>query len=447
MTDYTGSLGSQYTLRLRVIQSNQSIENNTSTLSWSLEAIKNSGSGYWSYSSTTAARNVGSSGSKTISSYDFRGVSSITLDSGTEVVTHDADGTKSITVTSSWNPNNGSALSSGSTSGTFTMTTIARASTPTLSAASFDTGTAVTINMNRASTNFTHTVTFDFGALTDQSIATGVATSTTWTPAASLLNQIPTAVSGAGVVRVVTYSGGTLVGTKTVGFTLTVPASVVPTISSLTVAEATTSPDVATIVGAYVQGVSSLALTIVGAAGAYGSSVSSYRLAVGVQVINAVSGTTTPITVSGTVPIAAEVTDSRGRQSSFAVTNITVLPYVAPNASPVEASRALADGTVDQSEGTYIRIDMSAVVQSLINGTQKNLISYRVSSSPYNANTWTVRVSETSAGASTLTFDSFGGSNPYILLDAGHPITSPLTNRLTCWLRSSTSSTPPTLPR
>lgn len=422
MTDYNVALGSQYTLKLRVTLASQNIAANTSVVNFYLYAIKNSGSGYYTYTAKPYNWNINGNSGSGAKTYDFRSYTTLLLVSGSYTIPHNADGTKSISVSGYFNPDSGStALAAATASGTYALPTIPRASTPTVSPTSFDAGTTVTVNMNRASTSFTHTVTYDFGALADQSIATGVGASTTWVPPMSLLNQIPTAVSGSGVIRVVTYSGATYIGTKTVGFTLTAPATVVPTISSLTKTEATTTPDVAALIGSYVQSVSALNLAIVGASGAYGSTVVSHKLTVAGQTINAASGVTTPIAISGTVPISAEVTDSRGRKSSFPVTNITVLSYIAPTASPVEASRAVSGGAINETEGTYIRVDMTAVVQSLINGTQKNLLQYRVSTSPYEANTWTVRVPTTSVGASTLAFNSFSTPFPYVLLDAGPP--------------------------
>jgi len=421
MTNFDHSLGTQYTLRLRVTLASQNTANNTSTVNWALYAIKNSGSGYWTNSAKGYGWNIGGNAGSSSRTYDFRNYTTLTVRSGSYTITHDDDGTKSISVSGYFNPDNAPALANDSTSGTYTLPTIPRASTPTLSAASFDAGTSVTIDMNRASTDFTHTVEYSFGGLTDESIATGVETSTTWTPPMSMLNQIPSAVSGSGSVKVKTYNGGTLLGEKTVGFTLIAPSSVIPTISSVTVAEATTSPDVDTIVGGYVQSISKLAIAIVGDAGAYGSTIVSRKITVNSQIINAASGTTTQITTSGTVAIITEVTDTRGRKSSFANTDITVLAYAKPVATTVEARRALVGGGVDQSEGTYIRVDMAATASSLIVGTQKNLLEYRISTSPYDTDTWTVRVAATSSGASTLAYNSYGGSNPYVLVTAGNP--------------------------
>src|SRR5690606_29472367 len=102
-------------------------------------------------------------------------------------------------------------------------------------------------------------------------IATGVGGTTTYTFPENLLQYMPNSPTGAGILRCYTYSGGTNIGVKDIAFTLTTPSGAVPTWSSVSVAEG--NPAVATNVGAYVQGVSTLEYAINGAAGVYGSSI------------------------------------------------------------------------------------------------------------------------------------------------------------------------------
>lgn len=427
MATFYGSNGTQYQVQFDLWLISQDTVNNTSLVGWQSRTNKLSGSGYFGSYSASATVN-GSTVMSQSGGYDFRGVSGITWNSGSITVAHNADGTKTVSGSTSITGDASPAFGSGSASGSLALPTIPRASVPTLSAPSVDAGSTITINTNRASTSFTHTITYDFGTLTNQSAGLsgspagqGITTSATFTPPMALLNEIPNAVSGTGTIRVATYNGATLIGTNTISFTLTVPTSVIPTIGSLTVAEATTSPNVSTLIGGYVQNVSTLGLTINSPLGAYNSTIVSYKLTVDGQTINSASGTTTPITSSGTVGITAEVTDSRGRKSSFPVTNITVLPYTPPVISTAEARRSISGGTVDQTNGTFIRVDMAAAVQSLIVGSQKNELQYRISTSPYGTNTWTVRVGPTSSGASTLAFDSYNTPNPYVQITAGAP--------------------------
>ena len=155
---------------------------------------------------------------------------------------------------------------------TITVTYEEAASKPSLSKTSFDMGTAVTIYTNRQSSVATHTLRYSFFS-SNGTIATGVTTSCTWTPPVSLAAQIPNATSGWGTILCDTYVNGSLVSTNTCAFQLTVPASVVPSISSmLRIAEATAG--IADRFGGYVRTRSKLSVSIT-AAGAQGSSISS----------------------------------------------------------------------------------------------------------------------------------------------------------------------------
>jgi hypothetical protein len=164
--------------------------------------------------------------------------------SGSFTVGHNGDGSKSVDVyirmrtgtdQRNWNIVWNAAQSGTSTLG---LTTIARASQPSLSAVSIECNGSnkFTIYTNRKFSGFTHTISYSFGSASG-TIATGVTDSTTWTPAKSLLSQIPNAMSGSGTITCVTYNGSTNIGTKTVGFTLTVGSSSKPTLSGLTVTE------------------------------------------------------------------------------------------------------------------------------------------------------------------------------------------------------------------
>lgn len=344
---------------------------------------------YWS----TNIAGVGYSGTFTL---DFRPSGSsgrrYAIASGSTWVGHNADGTRPGF------PNYGSIDTDHSSVGDGTATTwvdaptIARATQPTLSASSFDAGTAVTINTPRASGSFTHTLKYSFGSATG-TIATGVATSQSWTPPLSLLSQIPNAASGTGTITCETYSGATLIGTKTVGFTLTAGSAIVPDFTTVTSSETVTA--VSTNVGAYVQNLSKLALAITGAAGVYGSTIASYKIEVAGQTINSASGTTPAvISASGTVPIVGTVTDSRGRTKSKTV-NVTVLPYTPPVITSLDVVRATSGGTPNP-DGTYLKLTMNAAVQSLVNGTQKNLLTYQVWTRPMGTTTWVSKGSWTS---------------------------------------------------
>lgn len=253
-------------------------------------------------------------------------------------------------------------------------TPLSTASKPSFNPASpFPAGSPVTINMNRQNPAFTHDVAYAFEGGTSVVIGTNVGASTSWTPPLTLLNQIPNAVEGSGIVGVNTWNGAAGVGYANTPFKLTAPASVKPTCSGVTVADQTSA--VASIVGKPVQGLSRLKLTVNGA-GIYGSTILSADATLqGVQVA---SGGEVAVTAAGNVPISASVTDTRGRVGTWAST-LAVLAYEQPKLTgPLLVRRANTAGT-QQNDGTFLRVDPPAAIKSLINGTERNSGTIRVS--------------------------------------------------------------------
>ena len=136
-----------------------------------------------------------------------------------------------------------------------------------------------------------------------------------WTPPLSLASQVPDAVSGTCTITCVTYSGDTKIGTKTCTLKLSVPASVKPSISSLT-AECIDGT-VSSSWGIYVQSKSRARLAVNGAAGIYGSSIVSYSISGGGFAGSAASFTTGYLNSYGSITFTATVTDSRGKNLVF----------------------------------------------------------------------------------------------------------------------------------
>lgn len=95
-------------------------------------------------------------------------------------------------------------------SGTHTLTTIPRASS--VSATAVNLGSATTVSISRASSSFTHTLTYSFGSATGTIATKTSSTSVSWTPPLSLANQIPSATSGTCTITCTTYNGSTSIG-------------------------------------------------------------------------------------------------------------------------------------------------------------------------------------------------------------------------------------------
>lgn len=210
-------------------------------------------------------------------------------------------------------------------------------------------GSAITISLLRYDAGFTHIIKYSFGAASG-TIATGVqANSYPWHIPIELANQIPSATSGVGTITLETYSGNTLVGSSSASFTATVPDTVTPKISKLTISDATSG--IAAQFSAYVQSKSKLKVETT-AEGIYGSTISSIAVTFENTKYNGASITTAAIKGSGSIDVNVTVTDSRGRAATISQT-ITVLAYSRPNVSSLIAYRATSDGTA-KDDGTYL---------------------------------------------------------------------------------------------
>ena len=280
------------------------------------------------------------------------------------------------------------------------------ASQPGMSAYTLDMGTQVTLYTNRQSSAATHTLRYSFFSV-NQTIATGVADSCAWTPPVSLAAQIPNAASGWGTLLCDTYVNGKLVSTKSCTFTLRVPASVAPTISGVSIAEATAG--IAAQFGAYVRTRSTLAVSIA-ASGAQGSTVSSCRTTLDGAAYTGASFTSNTLNTAGSLTLTVTVTDSRGRIASTTRT-IAVLDYSPPSLTKFTAERCNSSGTAPQMDGTRVRVSVGGSVSPV--GT-KNAISCTVYYKTSSASAWTqaASVSPSSYSVNTPTCCSPKPSTP-----------------------------------
>jgi hypothetical protein len=350
------------TLRFSWEVESQSIAANTTTVSWKMQLIAG-GSGRISATSQspwtikvngktyTGAENIGISNNATK-----------TLASGSTVISHNSDGSKTFSYEFSQTFNitfSGNYISTKSGSGSGTLPTISRTSTPTVSANSVDMGAKVTIYTNRDSTALTHELAYSFMGGGYVTFATGVGDSYSWTTP-DLASQIPNATSGSLTLRCITKSGNTSVGTKTLTMTLKVPSTVVPSISNVATAEATAG--IAAQFGAFVKLKSRIKATIT-AAGAKGSTIKTYSSTFNGKSYSGASWTSAAISTSGTLNLVVKVTDSRGRTASKTVT-VTVLDYDTPAIYALQAYRINADGT-ENREGVHIAVRYKYGVTSL----------------------------------------------------------------------------------
>lgn len=312
-------------------------------------------------------------------------------------VPHNSDGTKSISMSFVFSLKatlSGTYYESMSSSTTASLNTIPRASTPSFSTSSVVMGSSVTINTNRASSSFTHTLTYTFGSASG-TIASNVGTSTTWKPALSLTNQIPKATSGTATIICKTYNGSTLIGTTSKKITLTVPSSVVPSISSITCTDPT---NYLSVYGGYVQAKSTVKVSV-SASGSYSSTIKSYKIVVNGATYTSNNCTTGVLKTSGTNTISTTVTDSRGRTATKSTT-ISVIAYTSPIISALSAYRCDSSGT-ENDEGEYMIITASASISPINNINTKSFTLQYKKSSESTPNVIQVYESEYTYGVST----------------------------------------------
>ena len=286
------------------------------------------------------------------------------------------------------------------TAASITITYQEAVSQPTLENSTVTMGTAMKITTNRQSTAATHTLRYSFFNASG-TLGTNVEDSFSWTPPVSLAAQIPSATSGWGTLYCDTYIGETLIGTKQATFTLTVPASVVPTISAVTFAEATAG--VAAKFGAFVRTRSTLSVSIT-AAGAQKSTSSAYSALLNGATYSGASFTTGTLNVAGSNTLTVTVTDSRGRTATTTKT-VTVLAYDPPKLTAFSAERCNADGSAAQMDGTKVRISASATASAVGN---KNSLTCTVYYRTRGAEAW--------ATARTLTAANYAISATNALL-------------------------------
>lgn len=378
-----------YRLQIAWSVGSQSVANNTSSVTAKVQLVS-TGSSYTINSSASKSGSLTINGTKYTFSFTaaLSGNQTKTLYTKTVTVAHNADGTKTCAFSATAGINvtlSGTYYGNITASGNGTFNTIARASSisSVTSSVSVNGTNACTVNITRASSSFTHTVVFSFGSYSKST--TGVGTSTSYAIPTSWLNAIPSATSGTAKVTVTTYSGSTKIGSAvSKNFTLTVPASVVPTIGSVAVADTTTNQ---TTYGNMVQSKSKPKFTIT-ASGALGSTIKTYKTEFEGKSYSGATPTASTITKSGTATAKITVTDSRGRTATTNKT-WTVVAYTAPKIISFQGFRCLADGT-ENYEGTYIK---AAINFSIATVNNKNTASYTVDYKLQTATTWTTLTS------------------------------------------------------
>lgn len=357
MPSIYGSKSKGWQLRLDYTVKSQSIENNTSALDLTLYVYD--GTGYSQNESANEAYYI-LQGTKTWNPYNYPSTGWYKLGAKSITVTHSGDGTGKVTLSGEWDCGFDSSYTPRhlTVSGSVTLPTIPRASS--VSAANGTMGGNVAITITRKNSSFTHKLSYNAGS-GYVSIATGVATSYTWASPDSMIDATTNASSRTVTIKCETYNGSSKIGESTTTCVLTVPESLVPSLSVVLSDAAGYQPTYG-----WVQNKSQLK-AVATSGGVRGSTIVGTVMKIGNE--NANLNTGNLLTKSGSVVVTVTTTDSRGRSKT--VTNtITVQQYAGPTIANLTYARGSYTSGVwtENNTGADIKVMFDLAI-SLRNNT------------------------------------------------------------------------------
>ena len=369
------------------------VDTNTSKVQAKLYYRRNN-TGYTTYGSGSFGIKVGESNITVSKSLSISTSWVLAIDSGGVSVTHNSDGTKSITISASGSIS-GTTLESTKCSATVTLDTIPRASAIT-SASDISLGSNCNIKWTPASSSFRYKIKFSLGSwsYTTGAIHPNTASAYTYTGYAipkTVANQMTTSNSGTMTATLYTYSDSS--ATKQVGsassktFKVNLVAAT-PTLKCAFYPVSLISHPLGEI---FIQGLTKLRVDFSKSTGQYGASIvsgyadvegKSYRAESSTQV------TTDCLNTSGSVKVKCTVFDSRGNATTNATAttdapnSITVYPYSKPKIvkntgeNSIICHRCNAGGDLD-SKGTFLRIKATRQY-STVEGRNTSTLKYAI---------------------------------------------------------------------
>ena len=377
----------KYSLILQYREKSYSVEKNTSVVYW-LVSIR-SNTQYHSHNGLTENFKVVINGTTVHNAnHTITCGAGQTIDvaQGTTTITHDSDGSKKIPVSASFSCDNTNyyAPRSGSCSGSLTLTTIPRATSPSIDKPSLECGSTIKISGTSASSKFSHKVYVTWNGTKIQigTIASGTTSpSFSYTIPTAWEKDLPNSTSEIATFTLETFSDSTSVGSKSVNATIKVRSSVVPSIDSIKVTDANS---VCAEIGQIVQSQSRLKFAIT-YSGAQGSNVTTVSTKFEGQTYNGSSFTTGIVQGSGSISYTTTIYDSRGRSSQVSG-KVTVSAYSSPSLTNVSAKRSDSSYVVDEASGTYALLHFKVGFTSLSN---KNVTSFFIQYRASGASSWT----------------------------------------------------------
>ena len=396
---FSGQYGHNMSLEVWSGWNRQDVANNRSTVNVQARLITNGYASMWGVTADLTITinggsanehpgiNIGTGSSQLIFAHDY-------------VVGHNNDGSKTVGIKISVNLNTG-GYGSSMVAFDLKLPNIPRASSGSVT--SGDLGTPVKISIDRKVSAFKHTLRYDWNGVTG-TIASNVDTSYSWTLPMSFADKIPNATSSWGRVFIDTYNGSTKIGTKEATFTGNVPASVKPTLGSISLSDSnTTVSNLINTSNTFVQVLSNIKVAFNNASGAYSSTISNYRAEIVGKNLSTTSngGSLGMMNFNGSVTVRATVTDSRGRTSDPVEIPVNVLPYFTPHMS-FTAQRS-------GSSSTTLTVTRNARIAPLtVGGKQKNKMIISFKYKEHSATNYTTDTG--SAGGTWTTIDNLTNS-------------------------------------
>lgn len=385
---FSGQYGHNMTLEVWSDWNRQDTVNNRSTVNLQARLRTN---GYASVTGVTAPMTIHVDGGGEIvnASVNIGTNSSLLIFGKDYVVSHDGNGNKTVNISFKVDINVG-GYGSATVSLSIPLPQIHRASD--VSASTGTIGSAMTINISRKNSAFTHTVKYSFGSKSG-TIATNVGTSCSWTPPNDLATVIPNATSGLGGIIVDTYSGSTKIGSKSAQLTLNVPTSMKPTLGSITLTDSNTAvKNLLNTANTFAEIVSDIKVAFNSATGVQDSAITGYHAEIvnKNQSTNANNGNLGLMKWNGSAQVKAWVTDSRGRSSNAVTTDITVLEYFLPT-----LTFTAVRGDTNQSSDKIVVSRTAKIAPLKIGNVQKNSFKLSFKTAPFGSTTYTA---DTGAG-------------------------------------------------
>lgn len=313
--DFKRALYNNYVqLALRVKEVEIDKVNNTSTVEWELWLERLTTYAYNYYNTSVASVTFGDEVvlEKNVI-YDLRNQDWVSFGKGRKVIQHDKNGEKSFTVWFRLTDVAGFG-DIGWVSGTVTLTKIDRESQVKRVTAT-ELGQPVSVEIDRKIETFNHTLWYRVNSSGWVEVGTNIAYAKDFVVPVEMADKITSSDTGSLDICVRTFTHeGVKIGDDAYSFgnKIKVPENILPTAGNITAIDLRTQIANVLPENEFLYDMSNMRVTLDGAQGVRGSTISSYKIIFGNQIVYTNSVDFYPKS-KGEIEIIGEVTDSRGR--------------------------------------------------------------------------------------------------------------------------------------